>query len=105
MFCTILFHEFPFIVPIEVNVTADRTVIPPGGVVDITCAVTEDESVTYAYSWSLNGTVLAGETATTLSLFSFGVNDTGTYTCEVSTANGAGIDSITIRLGGEAMLW
>ena len=59
--------------------------------------------MTYTYSWTHEGTALTDETSATLTLSSFSMDDVGTYSCRVGNDAGTGIDSITIRLGGEAV--
>ncbi len=84
-----------------VNVTADLTRVGPGGTATLTCTVTRGNPMTYTYSWTLESTTLPGEMSPTLSLSSFSMDDVGTYSCEVMNEAGAGMDSITLELGGE----
>ena len=92
-----------YVVPPEVNVTADRTRVGPGMAATLTCTVTRGNPMTYTYSWTHDGTTLTDETSATLTLSSFSMDDVGTYSCRVGNDAGAGMDSITLELGGEAI--
>jgi len=91
----------------EVNVSADRTRVGPGGSATLTCTVTRGNPMNYTYSWFFGGNPLPEETSATLSLTSFNKNSVGVYRCEVRNGEGAedvGMDSITLTLGGEILL-
>ena len=93
---------------LEVNVTADRTIVHLGSTVNFVCHVVNapDMSMDYSYSWTHDGTTLTDETSTTFSLSSFSMDDEGTYSCRAVNASGFfGMASINIRLGGEAAFY
>lgn len=63
----------------------------------LTCTVTRGIPGIYNYTWFYEGIVLPFERSSTLT----GVNEVGTYMCEVENEAGAGMDSIYISLKGE----
>lgn len=87
-----------------VEVMAVPTRVSPGGTVTLTCTVTRGSSVQNTFLWTYQNTALPGEMSATLRLSSFNTDDVGIYSCEVMNEVGVGRDSITLNLGGEALL-
>ena len=93
-----------FLVLPEVDVSASQTTVDPDDPAFLICDVTRGNPMDYTYSWSLDGIIIPGETMSTLILTSFSVANAGSYVCLVTNEAGAGMDNITIELGGKEFL-
>lgn len=91
------------LVSFVVEVTADLTVVAPGGAAVLNCTDFRCNPEDVHYSWMLDGVSLPGETTPTLLLTSFSMGDAGTYSCSVVNDIGTGMGNITIRLGSEVL--
>ena len=96
-----MIHKSPsFLVVPEVVVTTNRTRVSPGSAATLFCSVIRGNPMAYKYSWNSDGIILR-EISDTLSLYAFGIDNEGTYTCLVTNEAGTGMDSVRIELGGE----
>ena len=81
----------------EVSVTADRPGVDLLNTATLNCTVTSGNPKIYNYTWFYEGALLPFETSSILT----GIDEVGTYTCEVTNEVGVGMASIFIGLEGE----
>ena len=87
-----------------VDLTANQLVVGEGGTAIVTCTVTRGNPMSYTYVWThVTSAEMLTETTNTLTLSGFTTSDMGVYRCEVTSAAGTGMDSITIEFGGQVL--
>lgn len=101
-YCMISYNYTIIVLP-EVEVTTVRTVVAMGDDVTLTCNVIRGNPAAYTYAWvHVNTSTTLASTSHILSLSSIGMDELGTYRCEVTNLVGIGMG--IIELGGESEL-
>ena len=65
----------------------------------LTCTVRRANPMNLVYAWSLEGSIIPGESSSNLTVPSFSAADEGNYTCLVTNEAGVGMDSVLFKLG------
>ena len=85
--------------------TADQTRVASGARVILNCTVLRRNPMKLNFNWTFNGHLTSGFTSSKISsiyiIESMAMSDVGNYSCSAINQVGAGVDAITIRLGGK----